>query len=124
MRLLSFYINWAMYKYEKWNRNLNIIPCDKYDIISRQKWTKENPVSTYDFALHEYVQFTDGNYHLNYSSCLVSLTIKKSNIPYHGINKITMTDVDKHFVYFFVVGVSVSLRFIISQCTRLQIRII
>ena len=85
---------------------------------------KENQVSTYDFALHEYVQFTDGNYHLNYSSCLVSLTIKKNNIPYQGMNKITMTDVDQHFVYFFVVCVLVSLRIIISQCTRLQSRII
>ena len=89
-----------------------------------QKLMKENQVSTYDFALHEYVQFTDGNYHLNYSSCLVSLTIKKSNIPYQGMNKITMTNVDQHFVYFFVVCVLVSLRIIISQCTRLQSRII
>ena len=79
-----------------------------------QKLMKENQVSTYDFALHEYVQFTDGNYHLNYSSCLVSLTIKKNNIPYQGMNKITMTNVDQHFVYFFVVCVLVSLRIIIS----------
>ena len=94
-----------MYKYE--------IPCDKYNIILRQKLMKENQVSTYDFALHEYVQFTDGNYHLNYSSCLVSLTIKKNNIPYHRINKITMAYVDKLFNHFLVVCVTVPFHIII-----------